>query len=201
MSIALENQPQNPAKEMHKINSEGCSPALRCGPADGLNRLTELLVSAPIDLAGISDEIRRHPDLQSLVLRLGVSLVLSPEEPLSTVEEAVVVLGTNRLRVLIDLWSSGDALAPQAILPQNAASSERGSVATTPEMRYLLGFLRSVGFDSPEKAFSGSRLASWASKIPPDQMFALTDLFMRDFFSLLPVIQPDVREAAQSSRP
>jgi hypothetical protein len=55
---------------------------------EALDRLRNLLIAAPIDLSGISDEIRLHPDLESLVLRLGVSLVLSPDEPLSTVEEA-----------------------------------------------------------------------------------------------------------------
>jgi len=160
--------------------------------SEALDRLRDLLISAPIDLSGISDEIRRHPDLESLVLRLGVSLVLSPDEPLSTVEEAVVVLGTSRLRVLIDLWSSSDSrtigtFAANSRLP----SGESASLGGSPEADYLSNFLRCLESDS---SGNGERLAAWASKIPTDQLHTLTDLFMRDFFSLLPVIQPTVRQ-------
>lgn len=159
---------------------------------EALDRLRDLLISAPIDLSGISDEIRRHPDLESLVLRLGVSLVLSPDEPLSTVEEAVVVLGTSRLRVLIDLWSSSDSctigtFAANSQLP----SGESASLSGSPEADYLSNFLRCLESDS---SGNGERLAAWASKIPTDQLHTLTDLFMRDFFSLLPVIQPNLRD-------
>jgi HDOD domain len=74
------------------------------------HRLTKLLTSAPIDLSGISNEIRRHPDLESLILRPDISLAPSPDEPLSTIEEAVVVLGTSRLRTLIKQWSSTNSV-------------------------------------------------------------------------------------------
>ncbi len=93
-------------------------------PREAAHRLTKLLTSAPIDLSGISDEIRRHPDLESLILRPGVSLVpsLVPsiDEPLSTIEEAVVVLGTSRLRTLIDAWSSTNS-DDLALLPTGRA--------------------------------------------------------------------------------
>lgn len=160
--------------------------------SQALDRLRNLLISAPIDLSGISDEIRRHPDLESLVLRLSVSLVLSPDDPLSTVEEAVVVLGTSRLRVLIDLWSSSDS-RPVGTFAANSQlpSGESASLSGSPEADYLSNFLLCLESDS---SGNGERLAAWASKIPTDQLHTLTDLFMRDFFSLLPVIQPTVRQ-------
>ncbi|HKV49138.1 MAG TPA: hypothetical protein VJN69_13670 [Candidatus Acidoferrales bacterium] len=89
---------------------------------EAANRLAKLLASAPVDLSGVSNEIRRYPDLESLILRpdvsLSTSLVPSPvpslvpsvDEPLSTIEEAVVVLGTSRLRTLIDAWSSTSSM-------------------------------------------------------------------------------------------
>ena len=194
MPIALTDQAR---KKIEKTQDPGGSSGFT-GAGPEFEHLTQLLVSAPIDLAGIGEEIRRHPDLESLILRLGVSLALCPDENVNTVEEAVVALGASRLRVVIDLWSSGCAIPPETGLPHSPSSNAQDSAPTTPEMRYLLSFLGSVGFDSPENAFSRSRLAAWASRIPPDQMFALTDLFMRDFFSLLPVIQPGVREVAQS---
>lgn len=99
---------------------------------EAAHRLTKLLASAPVDLSGVSNEIRRHPDLESLILRPGISLVpsLPPslvpsiDEPLSTIEEAVVVLGTSRLRTLIDLWSSTNPIDIGLLQThQNGASS------------------------------------------------------------------------------
>ena len=191
MPIALDDPSRSPSDR--KINPSESSQKTYLSrhrhAREGHNRLTDLLVSAPIDLASIGDEIRRHPDLADLVLRLGVSLALSPDEPLATVEEAVVVLGTSRLRVVMELWSSA------AARPKATASAPQTADAT-PEMRYIANFLRCLDSNSPDSTLSGSRLAAWVSKVPPDQMGALTDLFMHDFFSLLPVIQPNIREFA-----
>lgn len=165
--------------------------------SDALDCLRDLLISAPIDLSGISDEIRRHPDLESLILRLGVSLALSPDEPLNTVEEAVVVLGTTRLRVLIDLWSSAPRSISADASNSQLASHVSLSPTKTPEVGYLSNFLRCLESDS---SGDGERLAAWASKIPTDEMHTLTDLFMRDFFSLLPLIQPNIRDFARTPR-
>jgi hypothetical protein len=202
MPIAIEDPSRNSAEHLRKLKhsrlaAAGGFSSQENNTREALARLTGLLISAPIDLGGISHEIRRHPDLETLILRLGVSLVLSPDEPLTTVEEAVVVLGTSRLRILIDLWSSaGNSSDDPPPSSPNAAAGEPAPPATTPEISYLINFLRSVGFHSPENAFTGARLAAWASKISPDQMFVLADLFMHDFFSLLPVIHPGIKEVA-----
>ena len=194
MPTALENSSHNASKEISNLNSQsqtssGSEAGAEKGSPQATARLNSLLVSDPIDLAGISDEIRRCPGLEGLVLRLGASLVLSPDEPLNTIEEAVVVLGTSRLRVLIDLWSSPNlALAQQPDSPRNDSLREDAG-AITPEARYLANFLRCLGCECSENALSGRRLAAWTSKIRHDQIVALTDIFMRDFFSLLPTIQ------------
>jgi hypothetical protein len=120
-------------------------------PREVMARLTRLLHAAPIDLAAICAEIRTHGELEALIMRLTGSLVLSPDEPLSTVEEAVVVLGTERLRVLIDLWCSSETTASGRSGPsQEASAMDRQKRSTTrsgsganpsslncPEMRYL----------------------------------------------------------------
>ena len=103
MPIALDNPSRKLSdSRIASVRQTKSNPETR----EAAHHLTKLLTSAPIDLSGISNEIRRHPDLESLILRPGVSLAPSPDEPLSTVEEAVVVLGTSRLRALIDAWSS-----------------------------------------------------------------------------------------------
>ena len=190
MPTALENSSRNPSQELPSVDPQ-LDPEVTAakGSPQAAARLTSLLVSDPIDLAGISNEIRRCPALEGLVLRLGASLAISPDEPLNTIEEAVVVLGTSRLRVLIDLWSSPDlALAEQIDSPRNDSPKE--AAAITPEARYLTNFLRCLGCECSENALSGRLLAAWNSKIRHDQIVALTDIFMRDFFSLLPTIQP-----------
>jgi hypothetical protein len=180
-------------------------------PREAMRRLTHLLHAAPIDLAAICNEVRTHRELDALIMRLADSLVLSPDEPLSTLEEAVVVLGTERLRVLMDLWWSAETGAADvggqsnkrsAVEAQKQSGGQLRQAATPsslncPEMRYLTNFLRCLGFDSPERSLSGVRLEAWASKVSSDQMLALTDLFMRDFFSLLPVIQPTIEECPE----
>jgi hypothetical protein len=192
MPATLENSSHNASSAVSNASNAKGTP-------QAATKLINLLVSDPIDLAGISNEIRRNPGLEPLVLRLGISLALSPDEPLNTVEEAVVVLGTSRLRVLIDLWSSTDSIPSdqreQASVPQNNSHRESASAAT-PEALYLTNFLRCLGCECSENALSGRRLEAWTSKVRHDQIVALTDLFMRDFFSLLPTIQPGFAQLA-----
>ena len=120
MPISLDN----PSRKL----TESKLPSSRQNPGkpetrEAAHRLTKLLASPPVDLSGVSNEIRRHPDLESLILRPGISLVpsLAPslvpsiDEPLSTIEEAVVVLGTSRLRTLIDAWSSTNSVDPAVL--------------------------------------------------------------------------------------
>jgi HD-like signal output (HDOD) protein len=107
MPIALDN-PSRSSTTSEAASAPPTQPEFETREA--ARRLTKLLASAPIDLSGISDEIRRHPDLESLILRPAISLVPSPDEPLGTIEEAVVALGTTRLRTLIGVWSSSSSV-------------------------------------------------------------------------------------------
>ncbi len=204
MAIALENSPRNAGRHLHKINarlhSDASTAANDRETCETVAKLTAMLVCAPIDLASISDEIRRHAELEALVLRLGVSLVLSPEQPVNTVEEAVVVLGTSRLRILLDVWATAAPLSADTGRRSPVSQSSGSASVATPEMRYLKNFLRSMGFETQENTSTQTHFADWVNRNSPEQMFALTDLFMRDFFSLLPVIQPGIRESSSESR-
>src|SRR6202050_5021717 len=60
-----------------------------------------LLGTAPADLGRISDEIRSHPSLETLVTSFLGSVALSAEERVGSIEEATIVPGTDRLRVLV----------------------------------------------------------------------------------------------------
>ena len=164
-------------------------------------RLMGLLFAAPFDLAAICDEIRSHSRLEELVTRLGSLLGTSPEAPISSVEEAVIVLGTDRLRVLIDLWSAGEVPSAEIDRAQerHAAGAALAPSSGTPEMQYLANFIRCLGLDSLDSPLPLAHPASGPSHISSNQMVALTDLFMRDFFSLLPVVQPNIREVGSSS--
>lgn len=193
MPTVIENSSHNASNEISEVDSEVTGAK---GSPQAAAHLTSLLVSDPIDLASISNEIRRSPGLETLVLRLGASLALLPDEPLNTIEEAVVILGTSRLRVVIDLWSSPDALPPGQMDLSQENSSKNAAATISPEARYLTNFLRCLGCECSENVLSSQRLEAWTSKIRHDQIVALTDLFMRDFFSLLPTIQPGFAQLA-----
>ena len=60
---------------------------------------------SPIRPKRVSEAVRVRPDLEALVLRLADSLELPPNVPIATVEEAALVLGRDRLRVLLHTWA------------------------------------------------------------------------------------------------
>ena len=72
--------------------------------SSGSRLLTDLLGAVPIDLARISEHIRSHPKIADLIIRLAGSLLLSADSGI-TIEEAAVMLGTDRLHVLASMWS------------------------------------------------------------------------------------------------
>jgi hypothetical protein len=67
--------------------------------------LTMLLDADAVDLRDVGDAIRVYPELQSLVLKLCEFLALSPGVRISSVEEAAIVLGKDRLRIVVHAWS------------------------------------------------------------------------------------------------
>lgn len=171
-------------------------------------RLSSLLSSAPVDLARVGTEIRTHPDLETLILRLAASLVLSAGITALTIEEAAVVLGTDRLRVLIYMWSlAPDGHSAAEVL--RAAGTERSdtggdrptssgaSPARNPETLYLASFLRWLGLDSPARTISPDGPPCFAAGLQSEDIAGLMDLLMRDFVALMPVLAPAIRKLRQ----
>jgi hypothetical protein len=96
-----------------------------------------LLGTAPADLTRISDEIRSHPGLETLITRILALIMFSPTDSVGTVEEAAVVLGTDRLRVLVNIWllieekrTANWPIARSGIDPRSA---EANIMSTSPE--------------------------------------------------------------------
>jgi hypothetical protein len=98
--------------------------------------LIRLLNADAVDLRDVGDAIRLHPELESLVLNLCDFLVLSPGVPVASVEEAAIVLGKDRLRIVVHAWSAnpwtGDSsLEPQPEIPDGARRRPESSHALT----------------------------------------------------------------------
>ena len=149
-------------------------------PAHGeeFESIFALLATAPADLGRISESIRQHPELAALMHRIAASLFLAPENSLDTLEQAVVVLGTGRLRVLIQLWSTFRA-AGTSVRPAGALKAE-----TAPESPDIAAFLSWLG--------QQLTVSSGVAQLKRDRAIATDDLsevFMRDFFSLLPALE------------
>ncbi len=155
-----------------------------------VQRIMRLLESESIDLTRISEEIRAHPDLESLVLRMAVSLSLSPVDSYRNLDEAVVVLGADRLRVLLYTWSLLERKTLQ-VRPSAAPGS------WSPEALYLASFLRYLGLDSPDAAILHSEMFCFALESQREEFADLRDTLMRDFLSLIPVLDPSILRVAR----
>jgi len=148
------------------------------------SRIAALLESDAIDLAGISAAIRERPGLQSLVLTMSESLALAPLRPERTVEEAAVVLGKNRLRVLVQAWSVMHA-------PERTSIAHAGKTGNaTPEVLYLSSFFRWLGLDPVNGSLEPKSRACTESFDGAEEVAGLTDLLMRDIVSLIPYVDP-----------
>jgi hypothetical protein len=164
--------------------------------------LTTLLNAAPVDLCRVSEEMRAHPDLQALVMRLACYLSFSPDTVGTTIEESVVVVGTDRLRVLVYLWSLlrqrpvADNLCdpvPSKCAPgKPSRKNSRGHAASHTEMSCLANFLESLGLAS------GTAPQRQSLGVPPRfqeaEFFELTDMLVRDIVSFIPQIEPAFRK-------
>ncbi len=73
--------------------------------AESLDALDRALSASPVDLCCIAEEMCAQPQFATMVMRLASSLLVSPEKSATTIEEAVVALGTDRLRALLHIWS------------------------------------------------------------------------------------------------
>ena len=172
--------------------------------ASGSQLLTDLLDAVPVDLARISEHIRSHAEISELMISLAGSLLLSAENTI-TIEEAAVMLGTDRLHVLACMWSiieqhgEGDRaekppnLADEAHDDRPMASIQ--GISWTAQTLYLATFLRCLGLDSPDSELPRDRMQS-AGRTWQAQDFAdLRNVLMRDFLALLPSLNPFVSKA------
>jgi HDOD domain len=186
------NHQENVAASVHSL-----ARSARQAP-DLAQRLDRLLDASPADLERISVEIRNHPELVAMMMRLTASL--APETIPCSLEDAVVVLGTHRLRVLVYMWSVLPHAYKMVELAAQEANSEAGagdesvragaSAQWTLEAMYLASFLRWLGLDNPGNA-NASHIAPYlASAITGRELAALHELLMQDFISLIPVLDP-----------
>jgi HDOD domain len=169
-------------------------------------RVTSLLDAAPVDLAHISDEIRSHPELEALALRMTASRFLLPENSDPEIEDAVVVLGTDRLRVLVYIWSTrirnqgtANPTASGRRISIGGSLNPTGAFIATEscvETLYLECFLQWLGLDSPAELTS-RRLPPWRASGAGKSAFAgLRNTLMRDFIALIPLLNPSLMKSS-----
>ncbi len=178
-------------------------------PADeaAVSKLNTLLEADPVNLAEVGDAIRAYPALESLILQLCESLALTFGVPVCSAEEAAIVLGKDRLRILVRAWptmqlrerAEGRNCAGDGSGARNDwRSSDAGSARRvrpqtpeiTPEVLYLANFLRCVGADPA------------ATHVAPEPTAGLTSKLARDLLFLMPFVEtmtltPEQRVALQ----
>lgn len=157
---------------------------------DRAARLADLLAQDPVDLTSVSDEIRSQPSLAAAVRWIAASLQLLPPDSISSVEEAAIVLGTERLRVLLHAWpafeqAQGRADGDAPVSSEDVAAS---GVAWTPESVYLACFVRLLGLGSGDTADSIDAVCLAASN--RTEIAELTEMLVRDFLALIPTVHP-----------
>lgn len=175
-------------------------------PEESATTLCALLALDTIELCRVSDEIRLHSRLKAMVMRLSQSLVLSPDLPSSTVEAAAILLGVDRLRVLVHAWTlverekANAAAAPECASSLRADDSEHHDSLSSamPESLYLTTFLHLLGLDAstpqPYPRVSPILLPTADLIHVP----VLTDILMRDFISLIPFLDATILKACRN---
>lgn len=183
----------------------GINPHLPC-PEESAATLSSLLALDTIELCRISDEIRLHSGLEAMVMRLSHSLLLSPDLPPTSVEGAAILLGADRLRVLVHAWTLLEQEITSKAEHGDASSMRSGGdlgrldslSCATPESLYLTTFLHLVGLDAstsqPYPQVSGVLLPTGDLEHVP----ALTDILMRDFISLIPILDATILKASRN---
>ena len=152
-------------------------------------RLAALLEEDPVDLAQVSDEIRSQPELADVVTRFAASLQLPAEKMVSTVEEAAIILGTERLRVLLQGWPAfHEAFDHQIVMVAAQTDGNRQVHARSPESLYLASVTRllSLGTHSP-------------ADTPPGTA-QMSETLLRDLLALLPAIRLHLLSAVEGCR-
>jgi hypothetical protein len=197
---AAQKRVQHPPRGASRSSSPDPAPSDPASP-DPAALLTVLLNAAPVDLCRVSEEMRAHPDLQALVMRLACYLSFSPDTVGTTIEEAVVVVGTDRLRVLVYLWSLlrqrpvadnlRDPIASKSASAKPSRKNSRGHAVSHAEMSSLANFLESLGLASAGPRQRRSPVVP--SRSQEAEFFELTDMLVRDIVSFIPQIEPAFR--------
>ena len=172
--------------------------------SSGSQLLTDLLAAVPVDLARISEHIRSHAEISELMIRLAGSLLLSAETTI-TIEDAAVMLGTDRLRVLARMWSIIEEYGEKdrAEKRSNLTAAARNDQPTSciqginwsAQTLYLATFLRCLGLDSPDSELPGDRIQPARRTWQAEDFADLRNVLMRDFLALLPSLNPLVSKA------
>lgn len=167
--------------------------------SSGSRLLTDLLGAVPVDLARISEHIRSHPEIADLIVRLAGSLLLSADSRI-TIEDAAVMLGTDRLHVLASMWSimekyaeGGRAEKSPGLVAGSADDPRTFSIHGTnwtAQSLYLATFLRSLGLDSTDSELPRDRIEPTGPAWQAEDFADLRNLLMRDFLALLPTLNP-----------
>lgn len=172
-----------------------------------VSKLTMLLEADPVSLAAVGDAIRAHPALETSILQLCESLALTFGVPVGSAEEAAIVLGKDRLRILVRAWSSvqfrepsrgGTRAADMAgardeCHGNDAASGWLARPATpdmTPEALYLANFLRCVGADLASLVRAYAETNSAVPNFAAEPSAGLTNILARDLLFLMPFVGP-----------
>jgi HD-like signal output (HDOD) protein len=158
VAAALHKTVDPEARQSRKI-------ALMAALSDGLPtlpayvfELNTLLAATPVDLRRVAEIIRTDPSLTAQVLRLCNSALMGFRERITKIENAVMLVGTERLRTMVLTCSLveyvGHRVASQDIQSfwqhcfLTAALSERIARAIAypvPEQAYLAGLLHDIG--------------------------------------------------------
>lgn len=172
--------------------------------SSGSQLLTDLLAAVPVDLARISEHIRSHAEISDLMIGLAGSLLLSAETTI-TIEEAAVMLGTDRLHVLACMWSiieqygEEDRTEKRSNLTAAARNDRPTSciqgISWSAQTLYLATFLRCLGLDSPDSELPGDRIQPARRSWQAEDFADLRNVLMRDFLALLPSLNPLVSKA------
>ncbi len=120
--------------------------------------LNSLLAASPVDIKRVNDVIRTDPSLTAQILRLCNSAFMGFRSPITRIENAIVLVGTERLRTMVLTCSLveyvGHRVSSEDIQSfwqhcfLTAALSERIARAieySQPEMAYLAGLLHDIG--------------------------------------------------------
>jgi hypothetical protein len=200
----------NTLSAVARYNGSECSQPWQRTLGAAAPDLIKLLAADAVDLREVGDAIRAHPELESLVLRLCDLLALSPGVPVSSVEEASIVLGKDRLRIVVHVWSlnrwkGDDRSASQPGIPEEVTEPQENGAAPsvmtegllTPllsaelsaEILGLASLFHWVRRDALSFATSAGEKRAAEAESEPKHAALLTNLLVRDLLSLVSALK------------